>query len=124
MCLLAAKTCLVLSALLLIPLGVSAQMACCAGMASIQGMEMDGNGCADGMTCCDKAQDDALARRCCEGGERLDRSHAVPRACAAPPAVLPAPPTLDERTLVGVCRDALPPPLATELFTLHSAFLI
>ena len=118
------KPLLILAVLLLIPLAVSAQLACCAGVSSMGSMNLSVPGCGAGMDCCEKASDDALARRCCDGGERLDRSHAAPRACAAPPAMLPAPPTLNERTLVGVCCDPLPPPIAPELFTLHSAFLI
>ena len=121
------KPLLILAVLLLVPLAVSAQLACCAGMSSMDSMDsmlMSVPGCGDDMDCCEKADDDPLARRCCEGGERLDRSHAVPRVCAVPPAVLPAPPTLGERTLVAFLWDPLPPPKTPDLFTLHSAFLI
>ena len=121
---LAARTSLVLVALLLIPLGVSAQMACCAGMVAMQGMEMDGGGSGDGMSCCDEARDDALARRCCEGGERLDRSHSTPQVIASLPVVAQAALVLSERALVGAHCSSQPPPRTSDLFTLHSAFLI
>ena len=112
------------TAFLLVPLGMSVDLACCAGMGSMHSMGMDDSGCGEEMSCCDKAHDDALARHCCEGGERMDRSHSVPQVSAAPPVVLPAVLTVSEQALVGVLWSPLPPPKPRDLVTLHSAFLI
>ena len=115
---------LIFAVLLLIPLGVSARLACCAGMASMHSTEMDEAGCGEGRSCCDKARDDAIARHCCEGGERLDRRLTVPQVSAAPPVVLPTASTLGDRALVRLRWSTLLPPKTPDLFTLHSAFLI
>ncbi len=120
----ALKALLIVAVLLLIPIGFSAQIACCAGMSSMGSMDMDASGCGEGMSCCDKAHDDALARHCCEGGERLDRQPTFSRLSAALPMVLPAAPTLTEQALLSVRWSPRPPPKAPDLFTLHSALLI
>ena len=110
--------------LLLIPLGISVQVACCAGVSSMGSMDMDAPGCSEGMSCCGKAHDDALARRCCEGGERLDRPPTPPQVFAAVAMMLPTAPTLNEQAFLGVLWSPRPPPKTPDLFTLHSALLI
>ena len=125
------KSLLVLVVLALIPLGVSAQLACCAGMSSMgsmdmaKSMDMDGHdpGCGDGMTCCEKAHDDALAHHCCEG-DSLDRLHSLPRVFAVAPVVLAAAPVLSERAPACLGWPSLPTARPPDLVTLHAAFLI
>ena len=120
----ASRLVLALALLSLIPLAVSAQLVCCAGMASMHSMDMDDEGCGNGMGCCNKAHDDALARHCCEGGERAHQSQSLPQFTAASAAAVPATIELDRHGLVEILPSSLPPPKHSALFTLHSAFLI
>ena len=120
------KLLLILVALALIPLGASAQVACCSGMSSMGSMDMDGadSGCGDGKSCCERASDDAMARRCCEGGDNLDRLHSLARLFAVPLVVFQAAPDAGERALADVGWSLLPTAKPPDLVTLHAAFLI
>ena len=120
----AARVLLILSALLLIPLGVSAQLACCAGMASMDSMDMDEAGCGGEMDCCEKAPDDALARHCCEGGERLDRSLSIPQVCDAAPSSLTAIEAIRFGSNAAGNGARFRAPRSRDLLTLHAVLLI
>lgn len=124
---LSARSCLFVSVLLLIPVGVSAQVACCAGMASMDSkhsMEMDEAGCGEGMGCCDQAHDDAIAGHCCEGGEPANRLQPLRQVSVAALEVLPSAPAVREQTLGLVHGFRLPPPEIPDLLALHSVLLI
>ena len=118
----ALKPSLILAVLLLIPLGVSSQVACCAGTMDSIGMEGAGGG--EGTGCCDQAQKNAIARQCCEGGERADRLLPLRQVSMATPVVLPAAPALRELPLVAERWSPLEPRKAPDLLALHSVLLI
>ena len=120
----ALKPSLILAVLLLVPLGVSSQVACCAGMSAMDSMEMDGAGRGGGRGCCDEADDNAIARHCCEGGERADRLQPLRQLSIVTPVVLPAAPGLRDRSLVAVLWSPLPPRKTLDLLALHSVLLI
>lgn len=120
----ALKPSLILAVLLVIPLGVSSQVACCAEMSAMDSMGIEGAGGGEGSGCCDQAQENAIARQCCEGGERAERLQPLRQVSMATPVVVPVAPALRDRHLVAVRWSPLPPPKTPDLLALHSVLLI
>ncbi len=125
----AMKPLLILAVLLVIPVGVSSQMACCAGISAMDSMGIEGADRGEGTGCCDQARDNAIARQCCEGGERADRLQLLRQVSMtanslATTAVLPATPALRDQPLVSERWSPLPSRKAPDLLALHSVLLI
>ena len=107
-----------LLALLLVTLAPPA-VVCCSGIADCHHMAKDSK------SCCEKAAEDVLAMKCCQGGEEFDQSQPssglqsqLPStsAVATVPVLAAGEPRLDPQ----------PPPSSHSgpLYTLHSALLI
>ncbi len=107
-----------LVALLLVTLAPPA-VACCSGVADCHRTTKDSK------SCCEKAEEDVLAMKCCQGGEEFNQSQPssglqsqLPSASAVStaPVLAGGEPPLDPQ----------PPPFSHSgpLYTLHSALLI
>jgi hypothetical protein len=131
-------------AVALFSLGASVPLACCAGVAGAlhatgeaeaagasshcggdQSGERDEGG--RGGSCCDRAADDAVARRCCEGGDSFERplvpSFSAPALAATLDAVpLPSRDGFASSLATPSARDAIP--RLEPLYTLHASLLI
>ena len=120
---------LILAVLLFIPVGVSSQVACCAGVSARGSMGMAGEDSGEGTGCCDQAQDNAIVRRCCDGGERSDRlqdPRQVSIATTSMATTVALPPAAVLRDLpLFAARWSPPLPLKSpDLLALHSVLLI
>jgi hypothetical protein len=75
--------------------------------------------------CCERAQEDPSARRCCEGGAQFERTGSSDRASALPPAE----PVFHDAVIFARSIDRFdgardPVPRAEPLYTLHASLLI
>ena len=107
-----------LLALLLVTLAPPA-VACCSGVADCHQMAKDSK------SCCDKAEEDVLAMKCCQGGEEYDQSQASSGLQSQLPSVLSVA-TVPALAAGEPPLDPQPPPSlhSGPLYTLHSALLI
>ena len=89
-------------------------------------MKASGHCGAGSGSCCDRAKEDASARRCCQGGDTLERPrlpHQPTVMALAATADLPAmaPAAGASATVLSSHRA---PPRLEPLYTLHSSLLI
>ncbi len=108
-------------ALFAVLLTVSAppELACCSGLAFPHR-----NGSAS-KACCETAQDDVLAKECCQGGEDFDQGAPTPGHRLEVAQAGPGGPPLMLTGLEPLRSSELPSPSTVDhLYTLHSALLI
>ena len=86
----------------------------------------DGSHCGtSGGGCCERSEEDASARRCCEGGARFDRPQTLGNHIALEPVepLFGVPPSFTT-SLVSFDSTRDPVPKAEPLYTLHASLLI